>query len=113
MFTVEYAPGGRSSPHVHEGDVFVYVLEGSVVMQIEGDDAIELGPGDLFLEKPGDIHRQSANASDTQPAKFLVVILKSQGELVTQPLIDAVALRDAKLRKPTEIRLHRVRSPNP
>lgn len=89
MLTVEYLPGGASLPHRHDAEVFVYVLEGSVVMQVDGQKAVTLGPGATFHEGPADIHRQSRNASTTQPAKFLVFILKDKDKPATRPVAEA------------------------
>jgi quercetin dioxygenase-like cupin family protein len=85
MLTVEYLPGGASLPHRHDAHVFVYVLEGSLTMQVGGRAAETLGPGQVFYEAPGDVHQVSANASATQPARFLVVVLKDQGRPLTRP----------------------------
>lgn len=79
MLTVEYPPGGSSSPHRHHANAFVYVLEGSIVMQVEGGKAVALKPGDTFYESPSDIHSVSRNASDSAPAKFLVIFVKDVG----------------------------------
>jgi len=79
MLTVEYAPGASSSKHRHNAHTFVYVLEGSVVMQVAGGDAVTLGPGQTFYESPEDIHSVSKNASDSHPAKFLVFFVKEKG----------------------------------
>lgn len=78
MATVEYAPGGKSPPHRHHAQVFVYVLEGSVRMQVQGSPAVTLGPGGTFYESPDDLHVVSENASPTKPAKFLVVMVKDK-----------------------------------
>ena len=78
MLTVEYAPGASSSKHRHNANTFVYVLEGSIVMQIEGGNAVTLGPGQTFYESPDDVHVVSKNASDTKPAKFLVFFVKDK-----------------------------------
>ena len=86
MLTVSYLPGGASLPHRHDAEVFVYVLEGSVVMQIDGQETVTLGAGQTFHEGPTDIHRQSANASATQPAKFLVFIIKDKDKPVSRPV---------------------------
>jgi quercetin dioxygenase-like cupin family protein len=88
MLTVEYLPGGASLPHRHDADVFVYVLEGSIVMQVDGQPARTLGVGQTFHEGPADVHRKSANASRTQPAKFLVFIVKDKGKPTTRPVTD-------------------------
>ena len=76
--TVEYAPGGKSPPHRHHAQVFVYVLEGSVRMQVQGSPAVTLGPGGTFYESPDDLHAVSENASQTKAAKFLVVMVKDK-----------------------------------
>ncbi len=86
MLTVEYPPGGSSAPHRHDADVFVYVLQGSLLMQIDGKEPVTLGVGQTFHEGPGDIHRRSANASSTEPAKFLVVMIKDKGKPATRPV---------------------------
>src|SRR5581483_3653639 len=79
MLTVEYPPGGSSARHKHNAHTFVYVLEGSVTMQVEGGQAVTLGPGQTFYEAPADVHVISKNASDAQPAKFLVFFVKEKG----------------------------------
>jgi quercetin dioxygenase-like cupin family protein len=81
--TVEYAPGGASMPHRHDAEVFVYVLEGSLIMQVDGKPPVTLVAGQTFHESPSDVHRQSANASKTAPAKFVVFIVKDKGKPVT------------------------------
>ena len=86
MVTVEYPPGGVSPKHQHNAHVFVYVLEGSVVMQVEGGQPVTLGPGQTFYEAPSDIHSVSKNASDTKPAKFLVFFVKDKGARPTTPV---------------------------
>jgi quercetin dioxygenase-like cupin family protein len=86
MLTVEYVPGGASLPHRHNSQVFVYVLEGSIRMQIKGSPAVTLGPGKTFYEGPDDIHTVSANASDTKPAKILVFMVKDKGAPVSSPI---------------------------
>ena len=78
METVEYPPGGKSPPHSHHSQVFVYVLEGSVRMQVKGSLVATLGPGGTFYENPDDVHIVSENASQTKPAKFLVVMVKDK-----------------------------------
>jgi quercetin dioxygenase-like cupin family protein len=86
MLTVEYAPGASSSKHRHNAHTFVYVLEGSVVMQVEGGKETTLGPGQTFYESPDDIHSVSKNASNTQPAKFLVFFVKDKGAPASTPV---------------------------
>jgi quercetin dioxygenase-like cupin family protein len=85
MLTVEYAPGGSSDKHRHNAHTFVYVLEGSIVMQVEGGKEVTLGPGQTFYESPDDIHAVSKNASDSQPAKFLVFFVKEKGTPLVVP----------------------------
>src|SRR5579872_4919843 len=83
VLTVEYGPGESSQPHRHDSNVFVYVLQGSVRMQVQGQKPVTLTAGQTFYEGPGDVHLVSANASATQPAKFLVFMVKSKGAPVT------------------------------
>jgi len=85
MLTVEYAPGASSSEHRHNAHTFVYVLEGSVVMQVKGGKEVTLGPGQTFYESPDDIHTVSKNASSAKPAKFLVFFVKDKGAPATVP----------------------------
>lgn len=85
MITVEYVPGGASLPHRHNAQVFVYVLEGAVRMQVEGSSPLTLGPGKTFYEGPNDIHTISANASRTKPARILVFMVKDKGAPPTSP----------------------------
>jgi len=85
MVTVEYAPGASSTEHRHNAYTFVYVLEGSVVMQVKGGKEVTLGPGQTFYESPDDIHTVSRNASSTMPAKFLVFFVKEKGAPATVP----------------------------
>ena len=86
MLTVEYAPGASSAIHRHNANTFVYVLEGSVVMQVKGGKEVTLGPGQTFYESPDDIHSVSRNASATKPAKFLVFFVKEKGAPSTVPV---------------------------
>ena len=86
MLTVEMGPGQASKPHRHDADVFVYVLEGSIVMQAQGQEAKTLKAGETFHENPSDVHLVSANASKTQPAKFLVFMVKDKGKPATRPV---------------------------
>lgn len=86
VLTVEYLPGGASAPHRHDADVFVYVLEGALVMQVDGKEPVTVRKGETFRESPKDIHRQSRNASKTEPAKFVVFVVKDRDKPVTRPL---------------------------
>src|SRR5215472_16221943 len=79
MITVEHAPGGSSAIHRHNAQAFVYVLEGSVVMQLKGGQQVTLTPGQTFYEGPDDVHVVDRNASGTNPAKFLVLLIKDKG----------------------------------
>jgi quercetin dioxygenase-like cupin family protein len=79
MLTVEYPPGGADPIHRHNAHAFVYVLEGSVVMQLKGGKEVTLTPGQTFYEGPDDIHVVGRNASKTRPAKFLVFQVKEKG----------------------------------
>ena len=79
MTAVEHVPGGASAIHRHNAQAFVYVLEGSVVMQLKGGKQVTLTPGQTFYEGPDDVHLVDRNASDTKPAKFLVVLIKNKG----------------------------------
>ena len=86
MLTVEYLPGGASLPHRHDAEVFVYVLEGSLIMQVDGQEPVTLKVGQTFHERPSDVHRKSANASATEHAKFLVFIVKDKNKPVSTPV---------------------------
>jgi quercetin dioxygenase-like cupin family protein len=86
MVSVTYPPGGASAAHRHNADVFVYVLEGSVVMQVDGGEPVTLTAGQTFHESPADVHRVSKNASDTQPAKILAILVKDAGAPATVPV---------------------------
>jgi quercetin dioxygenase-like cupin family protein len=85
MITVEHAPGGSSAIHRHNAHAFVYVLEGSVVMQVKGGQQVTLTPGQTFYEGPDDVHVVDRNASDTKPAKFLVFMIKDKGAPAVVP----------------------------
>jgi quercetin dioxygenase-like cupin family protein len=78
MITVTYVPGGASLPHRHDAQVFVYVLQGQMRMQVRGQAAVTLGPGQTFYEGPQDIHQVSANASQSVPARILVFMVKDK-----------------------------------
>jgi quercetin dioxygenase-like cupin family protein len=78
MITVEYPPGGSDPIHRHHAHGFLYVLEGSVVMQVKGGKELMLTPGQSFYEGPNDVHVVGRNASNTKPAKFLVFLVKDK-----------------------------------
>ncbi len=86
MLTVEYLAGGASLPHRHNAQVFVYVLEGSVRMQVAGWPEVTLGPGGCFYEGPDDVHSVAANASAVEPAKILVFMVRDKNAPVSIPM---------------------------
>src|SRR5215471_12212285 len=79
MITVEYPPGSVDPIHRHNAHAFVYVLEGSIVMQVRGGKEMTLTPGQTFYEGPNDVHVVGRNASKTKPAKFVVFFVKDKG----------------------------------
>ena len=85
MILVEYPPGSSDPVHRHNAHAFVYVLEGSIVMQLKGGKPVTLTPGQTFYEGPEDVHVVGRNASSTKPAKFVVLLLKKQGAPVLVP----------------------------
>jgi quercetin dioxygenase-like cupin family protein len=86
VITVEHAPGGSTAIHRHDAHAFVYVLEGSVVEQLKNGQQVTLTPGQTFYEGPDDVHTVDRNASATQPAKFLVVLIKNKGAPALVPV---------------------------
>ncbi len=86
LMTVDLAPGASSQVHRHDAHVFVYVLEGQIVMQVAGGTPQTLGVGQTFYESPADVHTMSKNASATAPAKFLVFMVKNIGAPVSVPV---------------------------
>ena len=85
MIAVEYPPGGSDPIHRHNAQAFVYVLEGTVVMQVKGGKQVTLTPGQTFYEDTDDVHVVGRNASSTKPAKFLVFLIKDKGAPVLVP----------------------------
>jgi quercetin dioxygenase-like cupin family protein len=85
MITVEYPPGASDTEHRHHAQTLVYVLEGSIVMQVRGGAPVTLMPGQTFYEGPDDVHIVSRNASQTAPAKFLVFFVKAKSAPVLIP----------------------------
>ena len=85
MITVEYPPGSSDPIHRHNAHALVYVLEGSVVMQVKSGKQVTLTPGQTFYEGSDDVHVVSRNASSTKPAKFVVVLIKNKGAPVLVP----------------------------
>jgi quercetin dioxygenase-like cupin family protein len=92
LLTVEYRGGSASLPHRHDAQVFVYVLAGRVRMQVAGSPEITLGPGETFYEGPDDIHTVSANASPSEPARILVVMIRDK----SKPLSTEVSAKERK-----------------
>ncbi len=85
MITVEYPPGSSDPIHRHNAYAFVYVLEGSIVMQVRGGKEMILTPGQTFYEGPDDVHIIGRNASKTKPAKFVVFLVKNKGAPILVP----------------------------
>src|SRR6266513_428854 len=85
MITVEYPPGSSDPIHRHNAHGFIYVLEGSIVMQVRGGKEVTLAPGPTFYEGPEDVHVVGRNASQTEPAKFVVFFVKDKGAPLLVP----------------------------
>ena len=85
MITVDYPPGSVDPIHRHNSHAFVYVLEGSIIMQVKGGKEVTLTPGQTFYEGPDDVHVVGRNASNTKPAKFVVFFIKDKGAPVLVP----------------------------
>jgi len=85
MISVVYPPGSVDPVHRHHAHAYVYVLEGSIVMQVKGGKQVTLTPGQTFYEGPDDVHTVGRNASQTKPAKFIVLLLKDKGAPVLVP----------------------------
>ena len=79
VLEVSYPPGSVDEVHRHDAHAFVYVLEGSIVMQVKGGQPVTLRSGQTFYEGPNDVHVIGRNASDTEPARFVVFFLKKKG----------------------------------
>jgi quercetin dioxygenase-like cupin family protein len=86
MITVEYPPGASDPVHTHHAQALVYVLEGSIVMQVKGGAPVTLQPGQTFYEGPDDVHIVGRNASRTAPAKFVVFLVKDKGAPMLTPV---------------------------
>ena len=86
MLTVEYPPGGSDPIYRHNAHAFVYLLEGSIVMQVRGGRETTLTPGQTFYEGPDDVHVVGRNASQTKPAKFVVLLVKDKGAPALVPV---------------------------
>lgn len=86
MIAVEYPPGATDPIHRHNAHAFVYVLEGSIVMQLKGGKEVTLTPGQTFYEGPDDVHIVGRSADKTKPAKFIVFLIKDKGAPVLVPV---------------------------
>ena len=86
MLEVSYPPGAQDMVHRHDAHAFVYVLEGQIVMQLQGQPAVTLKAGQTFYEGPTDVHVVGRNASTTEPARFVVVLLKAKGAPIQTPV---------------------------
>jgi quercetin dioxygenase-like cupin family protein len=86
MITVEYPPGSVDPIHRHNAHAFIYLMEGSIIMQVKGGKEVTLTPGQTFYEGPDDIHLVGRNASKTKPAKFVVFFIKDKGAPVVVPV---------------------------
>ena len=86
LITVEYPPGAKDPIHRHNSYGFIYVLEGSIVMQVKGQEEVTLKPGQTYYEGPNDIHVVGRSASSTKPAKLLVFLIKNKGAPVLVPV---------------------------
>lgn len=85
MIVVEYGPGAADPVHTHNAHGFLYVLEGSVVMQVRGGEEVTLTPGQTFYEGPEDVHVVGRNASSTRPARFVVFLVKDKDAPILVP----------------------------
>ena len=85
MLIVEYPPGSTDPIHRHNAHGFIYVLEGSIVMQVRGGKEVTLTPGQTCYEAPSDVHVVGRNASQTKPAKFVVFLVKDKSAPVVMP----------------------------
>src|SRR6201993_1384871 len=86
MIEVSYPPGAQDMVYRHDADAFVYVLEGQIVRQLKGQPAVTLKAGQTFYEGPSDVHVVGRNASNTEPARFVVVLLKAKGAPILTPV---------------------------
>lgn len=82
---VTYAPGESSAAHKHPGFVFGYVIEGDMRFKVDGGEETVYHAGQMFYEKPGSVHRVSANASATKSCRFLAMVFADKNTPVTIP----------------------------
>src|ERR1041384_3021959 len=86
IIEVSYPPGAQDVVHRHDAHAFVYVIEGQIVMQLKGQPAVTLNAGQTFYEGPNDVHIVGRNASNTEPVRFVVVLLKGKGTPILTPV---------------------------
>jgi quercetin dioxygenase-like cupin family protein len=86
VIEVSYPPGAQDIIHRHDAHAFVYVLEGQIIMELKGQPAVTLKAGQTFYEGPTDVHVIGRNASNTEPARFVVVLLKGKGAPILTPV---------------------------
>jgi quercetin dioxygenase-like cupin family protein len=82
---VELAPGVAGGKHYHPGNVFVYILEGSGLLEIEGKPAVTQKAGSIFHEPPKQV-QDFKNASKTEPVKLLVMFISEKGQPLSVPV---------------------------
>jgi quercetin dioxygenase-like cupin family protein len=87
--TIEVAPGAVVGPHRHGGFIYVYLLQGRIRSQMEGEESVEYSAGQSWIEPAGALHKRTENPSETEPAKFLAVIYSAQNAVITQPETDS------------------------
>jgi quercetin dioxygenase-like cupin family protein len=83
---ITYAPGQVDRAHRHIGFVFGYVLEGDLRFKVDGGEETTYRAGQMFYEKPGSVHRVSANASTTKPCRFLAMVFVDKTKPLTEPV---------------------------
>src|SRR3954453_17871793 len=86
IIEVSYPPSAQDVIHRHDAHAFVFVLEGQIIMQLKGQPAITLKAGETFCEGPTDVHVVGRNASNAEPARFVVVLLKGKGAPILMPV---------------------------
>lgn len=74
----ELPPGGESGKHTQAGNELVYIMEGSVVLEVQGKPAVTLKAGEAFSTVAGQVHNVK-NASATAPGKALAFYVAKKG----------------------------------
>ena len=85
LVAVEYAPGASDQKHYHSGHLFTYIVEGSVIWEVEGEAPVTLNAGDAFYDRPKQAHNHR-NASATAPAKFVAFFVEDKGQPRSVPV---------------------------